>query len=205
VSDAQEPKRPNAHYKLSNENASTDGIVYHYSRERRLEKAPQAVRDLYKAEPQHQRFNLIKPLVRTRPLAMMFATVVVASLLVLVVSVLGLASNSYDLDGNQISVQAIRYEGAIIMIVKKTLKKSGLRRFSSLAPAYSGAVDIAVQPLIKSASVQEPPPEGIFYHKIFFTFENEESYRFTVPFDSGELALVLATEKKTISLTVKAE
>jgi hypothetical protein len=204
MSDAQEPKRPNAHYKLSNENASTDGIVYHYSRERRLEKAPQAVQDLYKAEPQH-RFNLIKPLVRTRPLAMMFATVVVASLLVLVVSVLGLASNSYDLDGNQISVQAVRYEGAIIMIVKKTVKKSGLGRFSSLAPAYSGAVDIAVQPLIKSASVREPPPAGIFYHKIFFTLENEESYRFTFPFDSGELALVLATEKKTISLTVKAE
>jgi hypothetical protein len=136
---------------------------------------------------------------------MMFATVVVASLLILVVSVLGLASNSYDLDGNQVSVQAIRYEGAIIMIVKKSLKKNGLARLSNLAPPYTGAVEIAVQPLIKSGTDGDAPPEGIFYHKIFFTFENEESYRFSVPFDSGDLALVLKTEKKTLGITVKSE
>jgi hypothetical protein len=205
MSDSKEPKRPNANYKLSNENASPDGIVYHYNRDRRLKKASQSVRDLYMEGPRHQRFNLFKPLVRTRPLAMMFATVVVVSLLVLVVSILGLASNSHDLDGNQVSVQAIRYEGAIIMTVKKSLKKNGLARFSSLAPAYTGAVDIAVQPLIKPGTGGDLPPEGIFYHKIFFTFENEESYRFTVPFDSGELALVLKTEKKTLGITVKAE
>jgi hypothetical protein len=204
MSDSKEPKRPNTNYKLSNENASPDGVVYHYNRDRRLEKAPQSVRDLYEAGPQHQRFNLFKPLVRTRPLAMMFATVVVASLLILVVSVLGLASNSYDLDGNQVSVQAIRYEGAIIMIVKKNLKKSGLARLSNLAPAYTGAVEIAVQPLIKPAD-GDAPTEGIFYHKIFFTYENEESYRFSVPFDSEELALVFKTEKKTLGITVKAE
>jgi hypothetical protein len=201
--DSNEKKRPNANYKLSNENASTEGIVYHYNRERRLEKAPQSVRDLYKAEPV-QKFNFIKPLVRTRPLAMMFATVVVASLLILVVSVLGLASNSHNLDGNQVSIQAIRYEGATIMIVRKVVKKSGLGRVSNLNSAYSGAVDIAVQPLIKPG-IEDSPPEYIFYHKIFFTFEPEESYRFTVPFDSGELALVLKTEKKTLGLTVKTE
>jgi hypothetical protein len=204
VSDDQEKKRPNANYKLSNEKVSTEGIVYHYNRERRLAKAPQSVRDLYKAEPV-QRFNFIRPLVRTRPLAMMFATVVVASLLVLVISVLGLASNSHNLDGNQVSIQAIRYEGATIMIVKKTIKKSVLGRVSSLSPAYTGAVDIAAQPLIKPGTDQDLPPQDIFYHKIFFTFEPEESYRFTVPFDSGELALVLKTEKKTIGLTVKTE
>jgi hypothetical protein len=205
VSDGQEKKRPNANYKLSNENVSPNGIVYHYNRERRLEKAPQTVRDLYKAEPPLQRFNFLRPLVRTKPLAMMFATVVVASLLILVISVLGLASNSHNLDGNQVSIQAIRYEGATIMIVKKTVRKSVLGRVSNLGPAYSGAVDIAVQPLIKPGADGDLSSEDIFYHKIFFTFEPEESYRFTVPFDSGELALVLKTEKKTIGLTVKTE
>jgi hypothetical protein len=91
------------------------------------------------------------------------------------------------------------------MIVRKTVKKSVLKRASNLSPAYTGAVDIAVQPLIKPGISQDSPAEEMFYHKIFFTFEPEESYRFTVPFDSEELALVLKTEKKTLGLTVKTE
>lgn len=199
-----EIKRPNKNYKLSNENANIDGLVFHYNRERRLENAPQNVRDLYKTSARH-RFNLLKPLVQTRPLAMMFAAIVVASLLILIITILGLASDSFDLDGNQVSVRAIKYEGAVIMIVKKTIKKSVFKRFNAAAAAYTGAVDIAVQPVLKSAIDQDLPSEDIFFHKIFFTFDPEESYRFTIPFESDELAVVLSSEKKTIGITIKTE
>jgi len=200
MNDEEKPKqRPNAGYRLSNENAKADDIVYHYSRERRLEKAPQVVRDLYNPEAQH-RFNLLKPLVRTRPLAMMFFSIMVAAVLIVLVSLLGLAGTSYVLEGNHLSIQAIKFEGTIIMAINKSARKGALDRFARAVP-YTGAVEIAIQPL----QVNDEVPQDLFFNKIFFTFEPEEFYRFSVPFDADELAMVLRSENKTLRLTVKAE
>jgi hypothetical protein len=201
MNDNEEKKRPNANYQLSKENVNGEELVFHYNRERRLAKAPQAVRDLYKPQ-QSRRFNLLKPLVSTKPLAMMFASIVIVSVLILVISALGLAGNSYNLDGNRLSLQAIQYEDTVIVAVKKTLPQSVFARLSS-STAYTGAVDIAVQPVIKAAANQKP--QGVFYHKIFFTLEPEEIYRFSVPFESGELAIVFKTEQKTLGVTLKTE
>jgi len=208
MSDNEEKQRPNADYKLSNENVNKESqVTYYYDRERRLAKAPQSVRDLYNAPqaPVH-RFNLFKPLVRTKHLTMMFISIVIISVFMLAISLLGLASDGYDLDGNQISIQALRYEGIIIVAVDKTVKKTVLSRFSrSNTAAYTGAVDIAVQPALKKGEAQYHQPEDIFYHKIFFTVEPVEYYRFSIPFDTEELAFVFKTETKTLGLTVKAE
>jgi len=198
--DEEKPRqRPNPGYKLSNENVNGDEIIHHYSRERRLANAPQVVRDLY-TTPAH-RFNLIKPLTRTRPLAMMFFSILVACVLIVLVSLLGLAGVNYTLEGNHLSIQAIRFEGTIIMAINKSNKKTVLNRFAPSVP-YTGAVEIAVQPVINA---QDEVPQDFFFHKIFFTFEPEEYYRFSVPFDTDELAVVLRSENKTLRLTVKAE
>jgi len=206
MSDHEEKQRPNARYKLSNENANPgqEEIVYHYDRERRLAKAPQRVRDLCKMDT-HHRFNLLKPLVRTKPLAMMFFSIIIICAVIAALSALGLTAMSDALDGNTLSIQAIRFEGATIMAINKSaVKKSGLDRFSR-SPAYTGAVDIAVQPLLKSGAVQEEVPQDIFLHRIFFTLEPEEYYRFSIPFDADELAVVVRTETDVLRLTVKAE
>jgi len=203
MSDEQEKKRPNANYPLSGQNVDENNLVFHYSREHRLAKAPQAVRDMYNKPRQPYRFNLFRPLVSTRPLAIMFGSIIIACILILIISALGLAGSSYNLDGNRLFLQAIQYEGAVIVVVKKTIPKDIFTRLSSAGPAYTGAVDIAVQPVIKTNADQEP--QAVFYHKIFFTFEPEETYRFSVPFDAKELAVVLQTEKKTLGVTVKAE
>jgi hypothetical protein len=202
--DNGEKKRPNANYKLSHEKASENQLTFFYDRERRLAKAPKAVQDMYN-NPMVPRFNLIKPLVRTKPLAMMFASIVIICLFILAISFLGLASDTRDLEGNQISIQAIRYEGAIIVAVDKIVRETGLARFLRSDAAYTGAVDIAVQPVVKTDSGQGWQPENIFYHRIFFTLEQEEHYRFSIPFDTGELAFVFKTETKTVGLTVKAK
>jgi hypothetical protein len=203
MSDDQEKKRPNANYQLSKQNADEENLVFHYSRDHRLAKAPRAVRDMYNKPRQPYRFNLLRPLVSTKPLAMMFGSIIIACILILVISALGLAGSSYNLDGNRLFLQAIQYEGAAIMVVKKTISKDIVTRLSSTGPAYTGAVDIAVQPVIKAAADQEP--QAVFYHKIFFTFEPEEIYRFSVPFDAKELTVVLKTEQKTLGVTLKAE
>ena len=203
MSDDQEKKRPNANYPLSGQNVDENNLVFHYSREHRLAKAPQAVRDMYNKPQQPHRFNLIRPLVRTKPLAMMFASIIIICIFILVISALGLAGSAYNLDGTRVSIQAIQYEGAAIVAVKKTIPKDIISRFSSSAAPYSGAVEIAVQPVMKTDADQRP--ESAFYHKIFFTFEPEEIYRFSVPFDAKELALVFKTEQKTLGVTVKTD
>jgi len=202
MSDNEEKKRPNANYPLSGQNVDENNLVFHYNRERRLAKAPQAVRDMYNNQRLPYRFNLLKPLVSTRPLAIMFGSIIIACILILIISALGLAGSSYNLDGTRVSLQAIQYEGAVIVMVKKTIPKDILTRFSSATP-YSGAVDIAVQPVIKDGVDQKP--ESVFYHKIFFTLEPEEIYRFSVPFDARELAVVFKTEQKTLGVAVKVE
>ena len=199
MSDENEKKRPNANYRLSRENADPDEIVYHYNRERRLEKAPQSVRDLYEETPR-RRFGLFGSLVNTRPKAMMFFSIVIACLMIVAISYLNLASDTYDFDGNRLAVQAIIYEDTIIVALKKTIRKDALAR---MARPYNGAVSIAVAPALKAGQVMQS--EDVFYHRIFFTTEQQENYRFALPFNAGELLLVLQTEKKTLNVRIKPE
>ncbi|MDR0290906.1 MAG: hypothetical protein LBI06_08225 [Treponema sp.] len=203
MSDGGEKRRPNAKYKLSKENAREDDIVFHYSRDSRLQKAPQSVKDLYKVEPPRRKLGLLGPLVRTKGLAMMFFSIVVICIFMLAISFLGLAGSSYTLDGNLISVQATKYEGTALVVLKKSPRKNFLARFSrAVSPPYTGAVDIAVQPSLKNG---DSAVENIFYHKVFFTLDPTEYYRFVVPFDAEELALVMNTERNYLRVIVKTE
>jgi hypothetical protein len=205
MSDSEEKKRPNANYKLSGENVRDDDVVFHYNREHRLAKAPQAVRDLYKEQPPQKGFSLFRPLLSSKPKTLMFVSIVILCLVILVVANMGLLGDSYVLEGNQLSVQAVIYEGTIIVAVDKSIKKTGMSRFFDSDEPYTGAVDIAVQPLIKAGEKGLLEPEDIFLHRIYFTLETHEFYRFSVPFDTEELAIVFKSEKGTLTMTVKAQ
>ena len=195
--DDKEKKRPNANYKLSNVNTNESEIVYHYNRERRLEKAPQAVRDLYQEQPR-RRIGLVYTLVGNKSGAMLFGTIVLLCIMMLLLSFFGFTGDSRELDGNILSIKGKNYEGTVLIEVRKTPRKDKFAR--SIKP-YTGPVNIAVFPPAKTG--QEQSQHDIFYQKIFFTNESEEYYRFTVPFDQSELAIIFQTEKKTLSLTIK--
>ena len=195
MSDGGEKKRPNANYRLSKENANPEDITFHYNRERRLAKAPQAVQDLYNKDPP-KRFGLFRTLTGTKPRATLFFTIVVICVMVFMISFLGLVGDTYEFDGNRLTVQAIRYADKVIIALKKSTKKGA---FSN---PYNGAVNIAVTPAAKAG---EAMPEDVFYHRIFFTTEQQETYRFVLPFDSEELLLVFQTEKKTLDVRIKPE
>ncbi|MDR2922507.1 MAG: hypothetical protein LBU85_04080 [Treponema sp.] len=197
--DNKEKKRPNAKYRLSHENPNVTEVVHHYNRERRLEKAPQAVRDLYK-EPPRRRFGLMQSLIGSKPGAMLFGTIIFLCVLMLLFSYFGMTGDSRELDGNVISVKGTKYEGTVVIEVKKTPRKDKIARHMK---AYTGAVDIAVFPGAKSGMKQNQLTADVFFHKIFFTNKQEERYAFTVPFENDELAIVFQTEKKTLSLTIK--
>jgi len=197
--DDKEKKRPNAKYKLSNVNTNETEIVHHYSRERRLEKAPQAVRDLYQEQPR-RRFGFLHTLIGTKPSAMLLGTILILCAMLLLLSFLGLTGDSREFDGNILSVKGKKYEGTVIIEVKKKPRKD---KFARSQKPYTGAVSIAVFPPAKSGPGQSQQPTNISYHKIFFTNEPEEYYHFSVPFDLSELALIFQTEKKTLSMTIQ--
>jgi len=195
LTDNEQPKRPNAKYKLSNENSGKlngkEKLNFYYNRERRLEKAPQAVRDLYD-ENKKNRSGFIRVLIADKPRAIVFFTILIITAVIILLSLSNNTNSSYLLDGNKLEIKGIRYEGMAVMVIRKNRKNT--------ETAYSGVVDIAVSP-----AVQEGEKLNVFYHRIFFSLENEEAYSFTVPFDSPELLMVLQTEKNTLKIEYKPE
>jgi len=195
-----ENKRPNAKYKLSKPDGADaraeQKLTFYYNRERRLEKAPQIVKDLYKDKDskQQNRFNLLRPLIADKPRATLFFTIVILCAFILVLSVLGYMDTSYSLEGNRIEITGTKYEGTTIIVLKKTRKKG-------LSTPYTGTVDIAVSPVING----ENEEISVFYHRIFLTLEQTEEYRFAAPFDDADLLMVLQTEKNTLNIKIKPQ
>jgi len=191
-------KRPNSNYQLSNSNnesSSGSEIIYHYSRERRLAKAPQSVRDIYNDEPVKPRFGLLGPLIADKPRRILFFMIIFLCVMILALSALGFFDDSRMLDGNRLDITGTIYENTTIVILKKTVRN---------ADAYTGAVDIAVSP---SLNYYETDDEKIpvFYHRIFFSMENEEIYRFAVPYDTPEFLIVVQNEKSDLQMKIKSQ
>jgi len=193
------PHRPNEKYKLSKGeeslNPEDEKLTFYYNRERRLEKAPQIVKDLYveaakiEAGKKQSRFNFIRPLIADKPRAMLFVTILLMCAAIFVLSLLGYFSNSYSLEENKIEISGTVFEGTTIVVLRKTVNSK---------TAYTGAVDIVV-----SIPVQPDEEMPLFQHRVYFTLEQEEEYRFAVPFDSPELLMVVQTEKSSLQIKFK--
>jgi len=191
--DLGKTQRPNKKYELSKDRSTdpAEGLTFYYNRERRLEKAPEALRKFCNDETQYKT-GLFYSLTADRPRRFLLAIIVLMCFAILVLSIFGYFDKSYSLDNNKIEITAAAFEGTTIVVLKKTSK--GLR-------SYNGAVDIAVSPAVQSADEQYP----VFSHRVFFSMENEESYRFAVPFDTPALVMVLQTEKSTLQIKFKSE
>jgi len=203
MTEETEKKRPNAKYKLSKPDGIKPGmeenLTFYYNRERRLEKAPQAVKDLYDESKKITRFNLLRPLVGDKPRATIFFSIILICAVLVIISIINRTDGVYSLEGNRIEITGARFEGATIVVLKKTVKKNSVN-------AYTGTVDIAVSPKANGdfdgADGEEYP---LFYHRIFFSMETSEEYRFAVPFDSPEQLLILQTEKSALQIKYKPE
>jgi len=172
-----------------------ENLVFYYNRERRLEKAPQAVKDLYDEKKKITRFNLLRPLIADKPRATIFFTIIMICAVLVIISILNKTGGSYSFEGNMISITGTRFEGATIVVLTKTVKKNS-------RGAYTGAVDIAVSCPENGVFNEDSP---VFFHRIFFSMENAEEYRFAVPFDSPEQLIILQTEKNALQIKYKPE
>jgi hypothetical protein len=181
--------------------------VFYYSRERRLARASQAVRDLYDVSPA-SRPTLFKALTGgNRAGAIVLITIVVVSFASMILSRGLRESGGTKLGENRIDVSALSFparenetpdtsnESAVTYIA--FTKKANSEK------AYTGTVDIAVSIYQKDTSAGEDAP--ISTHRVFFTIEPEEDFRFSVPFTGPELIMVFRAEDELATLRVKPE
>jgi hypothetical protein len=187
--DDKTPSRPNPGRKLTENRQQDDELVFYYSREKRLEKAPQRVRALYE-EPPQKKFSLLRPLIANRPLATLFAMVMLLSVVSAIIAFSGIADRGYDFEGNRITVDAQRYEGTVILEIRKN---PGRKDRSGESAA---AVDIQISSLGAGEGL-------VFSHRLVFNPQREEEFRVVVPFESPELLFHIQGDRERLEFKVK--
>jgi hypothetical protein len=190
-SSGDKPSRPNPGRDLTENKPGEGELVFYYSREKRLEKAFRRVRALYE-ESAPPKFNLLRPLTATKPLTMLFATVLILSAISAIVAFSGIAGGSYKFQGNSITVDAQRYQGTVLVTVQKKPDREG-------QTAGGGLTDILV------SIVQGRGGEAGFSHRLAFKSGKEEEFLMVVPFDSPELIFRLQGESELLEFKVKTK
>ena len=191
-----EADRPNTNYNLSMKTQDKDNLTFYYSRESRLAKAPEVVRNLYVKKKPKTRFGIFGSLFGNKGNVMIFGSIIIVCAAIMLIRILN-PQAAYELEGNSIAIQAVKYEGTIIVLMEKTITKGQF--WKQAAPAYTGLVEIGASP-VQAAETDESP--FIFMHRVFFTASEKEEYRFALPFETDDFILVLQTDNKQISLKI---
>jgi hypothetical protein len=163
-------------------------LVFHYSRERRLARASPAVRSLYEGEPRSR--SLLRA-IRANPSGLwVFFSILIVAAFMFVYASGNRRSGAPDLEGNALSLRALHFPGAThVLLGKKAAGEGG----------YTGPVDLA---LSAPRSENTPPIET---RRVYFTGEAEEEFRFSLPFETTELLVVIRAGDTVRSFRVKAE
>jgi hypothetical protein len=171
----------------------TGEAVFYYSREHRLKRASPRVRALYDEGSSNP--GLVKNMIgRKSNLFLLVSILMVCVMLALSSRVPG--EKGVNLGGNTVALTIARNAGgALSMSIQKTAPSSG--------EAYTGAVGIAVSPVISKEDTGKAPE--IYTEKFFFTPAEKEDYRFELPFEGENFLVVLQTEHERKGLRIKAK
>jgi hypothetical protein len=190
-------RRPNAGYELTNRPVNEEPVFY-YSREKRLEKAPSRVRELYEDPP--KRRGLFRALTATKPLAILFWSIMALSLITIAMGTFGNFGNTPYLGGNRLSVESRRGDGETFLVLRKELRE---KRW-----AYKGMVELSVSPL--PATGENGPEDAgrretvlpVFTQRIYFSSGKEEFFPFSVPFEADTLLFRMKGGRRNIHFSV---
>jgi hypothetical protein len=186
-------------------------LVFYYSREHRLARAPQSVRDLYDTSPASKP-GVVKALTGgTRSGIFLLVTIVIVCVFLAVLS-RGLRETSgTKLGGNVLTVSALKFPSRVTedrrdggtgaeTAASAAVTYIAVTKKAGPGKVYTGPVDIAV-----SIYQKEGTEMPIATHKVFFTLEAEEDFRFQVPFEGQELLMVFRAEEELVTLRIKPE
>lgn len=158
--------------------ADSDGRVqFYYSREHRLSRASQAVRELNEGGVPQKR-GLFRTLTATKPLRLSFISIVAICVIMILYSLVAGRGAVAAAGGVEIRIQAFEAGDTSYITVKKTVKSSD---------PYTGAVDLALS----------TGTEGqVYTERLYFTLEKEETFRFAVPFTGKKLAALAVLDEE---------
>jgi hypothetical protein len=160
--------------------------VFYYSREGRLNKASQDVKDLNAGVL--RRPAVFGIFTRRQGQAAGIGSIV---LLCAMIFLIGKLSNAgvHKIEGNTLSISAMLYEGNTFVVIKKKPTEK----------AYTGPVDIVLSPQDSTGS---DVPVGTY--RVYFT-PDEEEFRFSLSMQVPKLLVLLHTENKNLRVKVRAE
>lgn len=153
-------------------------IVFHYSREHRLNRASDAVRELNETSPPPKR-GLFRTLTSTRPLTLAFLSIVTACAAMILYSLTAGEDSISRLRDLEIKISALKSSGRSYLTVVKKIKGGD---------PYTGAADFLVAPADETFPAHA--------ERLYFTLEKEEVFRFSVPFGGKLLILAVLDEDK---------
>lgn len=163
-------------------------IVFHYSRERRLENASEAVKKLNTAGPT-KRPSFFQTLTANRSLAFLFLAIIMLSLTTFVTNFLIPSQNTADIKGNRLVVSAFRFENAVYVALKKTTKNKN---------QYIGPVRMYVRPVGTDTFN--------FSADMLFSPSGSEEFKFkTVSTTTERIEVLLEVEETKFLLVAKIQ
>ncbi|MDR0410941.1 MAG: hypothetical protein LBH75_03075 [Treponema sp.] len=173
---------------LKNPPVSDRDTIFHYSRTQRLKRASRDVKDLNNGVVRKPSvFGIFRS---SKSHGVLFMSIIILCAFITIIA--KVSDNSYKLDGNKLTVSAMRYEGATFLVFKKTFAEG----------AYTGPVDIAVSPSVTDDSPSVEP--AVFTWRVYFTPDNED-FPFSIPLEAQYLTALLRTETKSVGMKIKAE
>jgi hypothetical protein len=161
-------------------------LTFYYSREQRLAKAPQQVRDLYDPA-QTKRPTFFSSLTDSKPKKLSFISIVALSVTILVLTYINPASNALLL-GNKVDISAMHYQDDVFVVLKKTVKKKN---------AYTGIIDITTASVYNDINKTSA--------KIVWTDLPKEEFRFRLPFQAEKISIRLQALDKTLTILATPE
>jgi hypothetical protein len=165
-------------------------LNFYYSRENRLKNAPKAVRDFHEQGPP-QKKGLFRTLTATKPLRLMFISILVISAAVFIIFRFLSFGDARALGGNKLTFTIVGAGDNSYIMLKKNVPDGGN------ADVYTGPVDIAFS----------IPGEGnpIHAQRVYFGPEEEELFRFVTPFRGGKMLVLMEAGPHQIHFTVSYE
>jgi hypothetical protein len=164
-------------------------LVFYYSREKRLERASQKIREMNDGKIP-RRPGLFRTLTSTKPLAFLFISTITLCILTVLVSYLTKRDQTVLL-GNTLEISALSEGEKSYITIQKNIKSDD---------SYTGTVNVAVSIPVKKG--EEAP---IHAERLYFTLEQEEVFRFAVPFTAPELLVLVEEKEERVFLKIKSE
>jgi hypothetical protein len=163
-------------------------IIYYYSREHRLEKASRAVRDFNEGSAGRQGF--FKTFARNKGNVLVLFTIVMISVMIMIYNFTSRsAETSLTLGNNSVIISIVEEESALVLSIVNSIPGG--------KDVYTGAIDIAVTPVLQGEGVPA------LAHRIFFSLDTPETYYIVLPFEAARIMVILQTEYETVARTIR--